>query len=155
MTVSTRKTVFLGGSCGDSTWRWQIAKPALDAARITWFDPQIKPVENWGDRAAIERVAKDEAQIVLIVIDAWTRAIASMGEATELICTGRDVVLVVQHIPPGIVIDNELIGERQRRDLNRYRAYLRDDLAPRYGASVFATVEEAITEICERLNQSE
>jgi hypothetical protein len=146
----TSYDVFLGGSCNPTTWRTDIARQAFDTAGITYYDPQTKPVENWGDRATIERAAKEQSRIVLMVIDSSTRSIASMGEVTELICTGRDVVLVIKHIPAGLTVDGEAVGERERRDLNRYRAYLRDDLAPRYGVPVFDTVTEAVARIRSR-----
>jgi raw len=147
--------VFLGGSCDPTTWRADIARPAFDAKGITYFDPQVKPVENWGDRATIETTAKATAHIILIVIDRQTSAITSMMESIELIALGRDVVLVVQHIPQGTLIGGETISERQRRDLNRPRAYLRDDFAPRHGVAVYETVNQAVAEICQRLTREE
>jgi hypothetical protein len=34
--------VFLGGSCGKTTWRKNIAIPFLEAASITYYNPQVR-----------------------------------------------------------------------------------------------------------------
>ena len=49
---------------------------------------------------------------------------ASMLEATEYIMGKRTVVLVVQDILPGTVIDGVECSAREIKDLNRARAYL-------------------------------
>jgi hypothetical protein len=51
----------------------------------------------------LENKAKEEAEIVLFVIDSQTRAIASMVEAVELIMMRRTVVLCVMQIEEGRV----------------------------------------------------
>ncbi len=80
--------------------------------------------------------------MLLFVIDSSTRAIASMLEAVEYILSQRNVVLVILDIPPSTVIDEIEIDERQRKDLNRARAFL-CDIAARHQkyCDVFDSVE--------------
>lgn len=74
----------------------------------------------------IEAIVKSNCQWLLFVIDNQTRAIASMVEASEYICAGRDVVLVVKDVDKGTQIASDTIGITQAKDLNRGRAYLVD-----------------------------
>lgn len=90
----------------------------------------------------LEAKAKEVCDVLLFVIDSKTRAIASMLEATEYIMSQRRVVIVIMDIPEGNKIDNELIGGRQLKDLNRARAFL-CDIAARHQqyCDVFDSIE--------------
>ena len=136
--------VFLGGSCDPTTWRRDVAMPALDAAGITYYNPQVT---DWKpELVEIEARAKEEADTLLFVVDGQTRAIASMLEAAECICDNREVVLVINDIPDGTEIAGQEVTVRELKDLNRARVYLAD-IAKRHGVLVFATVAEAVEEI--------
>jgi len=65
-----------------------------------------------------------------------------MLEAVEYILSQRNVVLVILDIQAGMVIDGIEIDERQRKDLNRARAFL-CDIAARHQkyCDVFDSVE--------------
>lgn len=133
--------VFLGGSCNPTTWRKDIAIPVLEAAGFTFYNPQV---DNWmPDLVEIEAKAKAEAENLLFVIDGQTRAIASILEATEYICSGRTVVLVVDDMQDKTVVDGQTVTGREFKDLNRARAYLRD-LAKRHDVGVFPSVKDAV-----------
>jgi hypothetical protein len=97
---------------------------------------------------ALEAKAKEVCDVLLFVIDAKTRAIASMLEATEYIMSSRRVVIVILDIPEGAKIDGEVIGGRQLKDLNRARAFL-CDIAARHQkyCDVFDSVESAVNHI--------
>lgn len=132
--------VFLGGSCNPTTWRKDIAIPVLEDGGVTYYNPQT---DDWSEElVATEAAAKDAARWLLFVIDGQTRAMASMLEASALIAGGRSVVLVVQDIPGGTVIDGQEVAGRELADLNRARAYLRA-MAAEYRAAQYPTVEEA------------
>lgn len=140
--------VFLGGSCGTTTWRRDVAIPALEAANVPYFNPQV---EVWDPSlVAIERKAKERAVLHLFVITGDTRAVAPMVEATELLImrVPHDnlaeffVALVVEDIPEGAQVDGEVVGAAERKDLNRGRAYLRD-MAMAQHTPVFSNVAEA------------
>lgn len=97
---------------------------------------------------AAEARAKEECDVLLFVIDNKTRAIASMLEATEYILRQRGVVLVILDLAPDTIIDGELIGGRQLKDLNRARAFL-CDIAARHqkNCDVFDSIESAVNHV--------
>lgn len=138
--------VFLGGSCNPTTWRKDVAIPILEAAGVSYYNPQV---DDWSPELVdIEAKAKAEAETLLFVIDSQTRAIASILEATEMIVEGRDVVLVINQIADGTEIGGQKVTGSELKDLNRARTYLHD-LAERHGmVDVYATVAEAVELIC-------
>src|SRR4051794_3147379 len=87
--------VFLGGTCGRSTWRQRIAIPALEAAGVTWFDPQLGHGEWTPAREETEMRAKDAADVLLFVVNAETRGVASIGEVAWLLGCQRPLALAV------------------------------------------------------------
>jgi raw len=142
-----RLDVFLGGSCNPTTWRHDIAIPMLDRAGVTYYNPQA---DNWSPELVdVETRAKDHADQLLFVIDSDTRAIASILEATEAICTDRAVSLVVKNVDP--VRRPEF--ESEAKDLNRARAYLRD-LATRHNVRVYPSVTAAVAGIIATVQES-
>jgi hypothetical protein len=141
----SRVKVFLGGSCNPTTWRRDIAIPALEAAGITYYNPQV---DDWSpELVEVEACAKRDATLLLFVVDAQTRAVASMNEVVEEVCRGREVALVVQDMEEG----NDLtVGPGLLKDLNRGRVYLRD-IAKRYGVICFSDVETAVEYVVHRM----
>ena len=118
------KQVFLGGSCNPTTWRKDIAIPILEAAKITYYNPQV---DEWTpDLMQIEAHAKRDAEMLFYVVDANTRAVASMNEVVECICRNRKIVLVVQNMEASNELTRDEAGsEALLKDLNRGRDYLR------------------------------
>lgn len=124
-----KNQVFLGGSCNPTTWREDTAVLVLREAGVRFFNPQVS---DWDESMpALEAKAKEESELLLFVIDRQTRAIASILEATEFTCTGRNVLLVIDDIEDGTEIAGQAITGRELRDLNRARSYLRE-LSGRY-----------------------
>jgi hypothetical protein len=145
---SSSTDVFLGGSCHPTTWRHDTAIPLLSRRGVHYYNPQV---DNWTEELiAIESKAKDEAAILFFVIDSETRALASIVECTEYLCSGREVVLVVKRIKDGSVIGGDKVGPAEMKDLNRARAYI-EELAKRHGTAVYSTVEAACEEIIKRI----
>lgn len=144
-----KKQVFLGGSCNPTTWRHDVAIPALEAADVAFYNPQV---DDWHEGLVkLEADAKAESEVLLFVIDGQTRAIASILEATEYTVAGRNVALVIEDIEDGTEVDDQVITGRELKDLNRARAYLRD-LADRHdNVTVFETVEAATNATAEQL----
>jgi hypothetical protein len=133
--------VFLGGSVGQTTWRDRVI-PLLDAASVTYFDPRYKP---GGGRWASEEEAqmKDGARVVLLVVSRETRATSTLVEVAEQsLKRPGSLVLVIEDVPEGSVIDGEEVGPRQLRDLNRGRAYARI-IATQAGVRIYSSVAEA------------
>jgi hypothetical protein len=107
-----------------STWRATQAIPALEAAQVTFYDPQVK---DWKPalmvleslmkvcvahraRPGIVPIAYAQVwcRVLLFVIGDQTRALASMIEAAALIGQGRHVVLVMNEMPAGAKIDGQV-----------------------------------------------
>src|SRR5687767_9714501 len=108
--------VFLGGACNPTTWRKDTAIPALEEAGVPFYNPQV---DDWHDGlVALEAAAKEDADVLLFVINGQTRGVASMVEAAFYIGQGRDVVLVLENVTEG--------DPAEVKDLNRGRTYLRD-----------------------------
>ncbi len=137
-----KKQIFLGGSCNPTTWRKDTAMPSLEAADVTFYNPQV---DDWHEGLVqLEADAKAESEILLFVIDGQTRAIASILEATEYTMAGRNVLLVIDNMVDGIELDGEKVTGRQLKDLNRARSYLRDLASRHDNARVFETLEQAV-----------
>lgn len=104
-------------------------------------------MDDWVLRAGIETKAKASAGNLLFVIDSQTRAISSMVEAAGyLSCGTESVYLVIDDVAEGTVIDGAPVGDRELRDLNRGRAYLRE-LAQRMDRPAYENVTRAIEAI--------
>ena len=131
--------VFLGGSCNPTTWRKDIAIPRLQKAKLTFYNPQV---DDWSPELVdIEARAKENADILLFVIDDQTRAVASIAEAAYYIGTGRKVVLVVQKFVGYESVYS--IHPNEFKDLNRGRTYL-EDFAKRHNVPLCDSVESAV-----------
>ena len=129
------KSIFLGGACGGSTWRRDIAIPLLEAAGVSFHNPQLAP-GAWTEGDEIEDMrAKAEAEVLLFVISEATRGVASVAEVAYLIASGRPLALCLRMIPgEGAEID----------DLNRGRIFLQT-MAAEHDVPVFSS-EHAATE---------
>jgi hypothetical protein len=136
--------VFLGGSCNPTTWRKDIACPMLDKHAITYYNPQV---DDWHTGLIeVEKQAKNNAKILLFVIDNQTRGIASISEAAYYMGAGRKVVLVVQKFSS----EANNITTVEFADLNRGRVYL-EDIAKITETPVFDNVDSAINFIVNML----
>ena len=137
------RQVFLGGACGGTTWRRDIAIPALEAAGITYFNPQLGVGEWTPECEAAEMKAKDEADVLLFVINGETRGVASVAEAAYLLAARRPLALVLTDVSEDCHIDGQAIGPAERDDLNRGRVFIRT-MAASHGVPVFSDVESAV-----------
>jgi hypothetical protein len=141
--------VFLGGSCNPTTWRNDIALPMLEKFSVKYFNPQV---DEWYEELVVKEAhAKERAKIVLIVIDSMTRSIVCVNEAVEYICRGRRVILVVERIKQGTIIDGKELSCAEIADLNASRLFLQN-LAMKKEVRVFNDVRAAIDEIIKWLN---
>ena len=138
-----KKQIFLGGACGTTTWRRDIAIPALEAAGITYHDPQLGIGEWTPGREADEMRAKDQADVLLFVIDDHTRGVASVAEVAYLLATRRTLALVVTDIQEGSRVGDQVIDSSESADLNRGRIFIRT-MAAEQGVPVFQEVESAV-----------
>lgn len=78
----TRLTVFLGGTCGTSTWRSQLI-PMLDSEKVSYFNPQLGPGE-WNEEAQkVEDLHRENDDICLYVITPEGEGFYSFVEAAD------------------------------------------------------------------------
>lgn len=137
------RQVFLGGACGTTTWRRDIAIPALETAGITYYDPQLGLGEWTEARESAEMKAKADADILLFVINGKTRGVASVAEVSYLLAANRPLVLVLEFIQQGTCIDGCYLTSAECDDLNRGRIFVRT-MSLQHGVPLFKTVEEAV-----------
>jgi len=141
--------VFLGGTCGKSTWRKDIALPLLMKHGISFYNPQLP---EWSTHyIPLEAAIKDKCRALLYVITEDTRAITSMLEAGHYIGGRCNVVLCIQYLEDGVVIRGEELTPTAVKDYNRARAYLAD-LANRCGVPIFDKIEEAVHCVIDKVN---
>ncbi|XP_066295635.1 uncharacterized protein [Branchiostoma lanceolatum] len=139
--LTIRREVFLGGSCANTTWREQIAIPLLRKHGITYFNPQL-PV--WNLRyLPLENEAKANCTVLLAVITGETRGLASMVEIAFYIGQDRDLVLSLEDIQGGTVINGHKVTNQELQDYSRGRVYLAD-AANCHGIPVFTNITEAV-----------
>lgn len=135
-------TVFLGGVCGNSTWRDTIAIPVFKDAGIKYFNPQL-PAGTWSPEASVvEMEAKNNADCWLFVIDGSTRAIGSLVEASWAIGRFKNIILVLQDVGSTLE-DGTVLSPAELKDLNRGRHYLRE-VALAAGYEVFDLISDAV-----------
>lgn len=141
-----RAQVFLGGAAGLTTWRTDIAIPALDAAGITYYNPQL-PLGHWSPaNEPAEMQAKDEADVLLFVINAETRGVATVAEVAYYMALGRQLALSITDIPP----DSTLYKQPEIDDLNRGRIFLRT-MARQRNIPVYTEIAGAVQHAIRRL----
>jgi hypothetical protein len=140
--------VFLGGACGDTTWRRDVAIPRLEAAGVGYFDPQLARGAWTAAHEAVDIAAKAAADVLLFVVHEATRGVAGIAEVAYLLAAGRPLALYVGDVGEGAAIDGRPVDGRERDDLNRGRLFLRT-MATQHGvpvhASIAAATDHAIT----------
>lgn len=144
-----KSNVFLGGACGATTWRRDVAIPLLEAAGLSYFNPQLGVGEWTEECESIEQCAKDEADILLFVVNGQTRGVASLAEVAYYIGVERPLVLVLEDLDAGVQIDNTPVSDAECQDLNRGRFYVQA-MAENHLLPTFETVESAINYIIHR-----
>ncbi len=135
--------VFLGGAAGQTIWRRDIAIPALEAAAVTYYDPQL-PLGAWSEaNEAAEMQAKDAAAVLLFVINRETRGVATVAEVAYYMGLGRQLALAITDIPHNASLYDQPLHQSEIDDLNRGRIFLRT-MARVHNIPVFDTVEKAV-----------
>ncbi|XP_022327865.2 uncharacterized protein LOC111127124 isoform X1 [Crassostrea virginica] len=134
--------IYLGGSCGDSEWRENIAIPMMRKYGLSYANPHVR--SEWKHRFIPMQVAsREKCRTLLYVITGRTRSLSSMIEAGYYIGKGCKVVLCVQKMVPDSYIGGEKITKAAADDYNRGRSYL-IDLASREGVQLFEDIGEAV-----------
>ena len=146
------KQVFLGGACGRTTWRQDIAIPILEARKVTFHNPQMGVGEWTADDEAGEMLTKDEADVLLFVISNETRGVAAQAEAAYLIGCGTPVSVCLQFVEAGLSIEGKEIDAYEADDLNRGRLFVKS-MAQKHNIPVFDNVKEATEYACQLVDE--
>nr|XP_016927134.1 uncharacterized protein LOC108007877 isoform X2 [Drosophila suzukii] len=130
--------VFLGGSCNPTTWRADVAIPALKELGISFYNPQVS---DWTpDLIELEHRAKEKARVLFFVMDSETRASAGAIEAAHIAGQNcKQLVLVLHPYKPNQKILNEPISQQEYIDLNRNQLILKE-LVSRRGLPVLDNI---------------
>ena len=138
--------VFLGGSCGPTTWRADTAVPFLRSHGITFYNPQQS---NWvPEMIELEHQAKQTSQIILMVLNEQTRNVVSMIECSYLAGARRRIMVVIRPYPelesaPAHSFGSERATDPELRDLNAALTTVHD-LVERREIPVFADLDVAL-----------
>ena len=160
-----KNQVFLGGACGATTWRQDIAIPMLEKAGVEYLNPQI---EDWDEQDAywkaqgvkggimeVEAREKIASHVILFPFASTTRGIASLSEAIEFISEGRQkVVLVMADLEPGTVIDGQTITQDEADDINDARIIL-EEFARAMRVPVYRNIARASEAVVTLLKEAE
>ena len=136
--------VFLGGSCGNTSWRQDIAIPILEASNATYYNPQITP-DKWSIRKIPEEnLAKETSKSVLFVISKDSPSIASITEAAFLMGKRGNLYLVIEDLENTDSQMSYTMTRLSEKDNRRARSYLRET-AKLHNIPIFPTIQEAIS----------
>ncbi|XKL67292.1 hypothetical protein PGB90_002783 [Kerria lacca] len=146
------KEVFLGGSCNPTTWRRDVAIPILEKCDISFYNPQVT---DWSpELIELEHQAKENALILLYVIDTETRNVVSLIETSHFLGNRRNVIIVLNSYQgPGQIIGCEKITLEEFHDLNT-SLVLFQQLIERRKVSVFSDVIEGMNKSIEEIKNS-
>ncbi|XP_033248924.1 uncharacterized protein LOC108163193 isoform X2 [Drosophila miranda] len=134
--------VFLGGSCNPTTWRADVAIPALKELGISFYNPQVS---DWTpDLIELEHRAKEKARVLFFVMDSETRASAGAIEAAHIAGQNcKQLVLVLHPYKPNQKILNEPISQQEYLDLTRNQMILKE-LVSRRGLPVLDNIPSGL-----------
>ncbi|XP_043070386.1 homeobox protein 5 isoform X2 [Drosophila grimshawi] len=134
--------VFLGGSCNPTTWRADVAIPALKELGISFYNPQVS---DWTpDLIELEHRAKEKARVLFFVMDSETRASAGAIEAAHIAGQNcKQLVLVLHPYKPNQNILNEPISHQEYLDLIRNQLILKE-LVSRRGLPVLDNIPSGL-----------
>ncbi|XP_046570432.1 uncharacterized protein LOC124278705 [Haliotis rubra] len=145
------RDVYLGGSCGESKWREEIAVPMLKRHGLSYQDPHVS---EWVARLIPMQVAlRERCRLLLYVFTQNTRGLAAMVEAGYYIGLGCRVVLCIQMMKDATVIAGEELTESALNDYNRGRMYL-SDMASREGVPVFDNIQDSVQCVISQLQSA-
>jgi len=135
--------VFLGGACGVTTWRQDIAIPILEQAGVRYFNPQMAPGAWTPAHQYLEMEVKSQAPVWLFVLNEQTRGVASIGETAYRIGQGGGLALALTDIPYSARFEHhQPCDPREIDDLNRGRVFLRA-MADEHRIPVFDSIAAA------------
>ncbi|RHY26297.1 hypothetical protein DYB32_007759 [Aphanomyces invadans] len=156
--TTTVKKVYLGGNITNTNWRATQAIPRLQAAGLPYYSPlgdfHYIPTAHGREERKMDKHMKIKAGLVLMVIPNTCRSIAAMIDTIALVCSGRAVILVVEPMTEGMIVeDGSAVYGREFKDLMRARLYL-EETAARHDICTFDSVADAIDAIVSKASSS-
>jgi len=103
VTVGGARDVYLGGSCGATSWREELAIPLLMKSGLTFFNRDSSRF------IPMEAAAMDASRVLLFVISRETRSLSTMALASHYVGLGCNVVLCVQLLTDTVPINHEKV----------------------------------------------
>jgi hypothetical protein len=138
----TTPPIFLGGACGRTTWRSDIAIPILEAAGVPYYNPQL-PEGAWTPAHQYKEMeVKTAADVWLFVFTGDTRGIASIGEVAYRMGSSGKIAIAIEDVPYNAVLNGHVLSNAEVDDINRGRVFLRA-MAEEHGIPVFEDVASA------------
>ncbi|XP_042220331.1 uncharacterized protein LOC121865064 isoform X2 [Homarus americanus] len=136
------RDIYLGGSIGNRvSWRDDIAIPMLRKHGLSYFNPAAGACS--GRLLPMEAALMEHSRVLFFVITDTTRGVSAMTLASHYIGLGCNVVLCVQMITEGSLVNGETLSRLALKDYNRGRSYLTDQ-ANKDGIPVFVNIQEGI-----------
>lgn len=136
------KQIFLGGACGSSNWRTDIAIPILERAGVSYYNPQLTEGAWTPAHQYAEMDAKTAADVWLFVLNDQTRGVASIGEVAYRIGQNGKLALALNDLNENSRFEGRVPDPREIDDLNRGRVFLRA-MAKTHGIPVFESIAAA------------
>lgn len=138
----TTPPIFLGGACGRTTWRTDIAIPILEAAGVPYYNPQL-PEGAWTPAHQYKEMeVKAAADVWLFVFTGDTRGIASVGEVAYRIGNFGKIAIAIENMPYGTVLNGQTLSDAEIDDINRGRVFLHA-MAAEHDIPIFEDVASA------------
>ncbi|XP_055897070.1 uncharacterized protein LOC106065173 isoform X2 [Biomphalaria glabrata] len=153
-TVEEVYDIYLGGSCGETKWREDLAIPLLKREGVSFLNPMVT---KWSEYLIpMQAAEREKCRLLLFVIADCTRAIGAMVEAGYYIGRSCRVILCLEKLHSCSTVSGEQMTEKALQDYTRGRMYL-SDMASRAGVPVFEKVTESLesaVKTIRKLNQS-
>uniref|UniRef100_A0A915J8Q6 Uncharacterized protein n=1 Tax=Romanomermis culicivorax TaxID=13658 RepID=A0A915J8Q6_ROMCU len=136
--------IFLGGSCGATTWRKDFVIPYLKSAGISYFNPQRA---TWTeDMIKIEERAKNNSRLLLFVVDSSQPSLISLVEIAFLAARNAPLIVV---LPTESELAVGPIKDPKHDRLNSFD-FLRNALR-RHNIPVYRQIADALKIVSDRI----
>lgn len=160
--------IYLGGSLSTKNhWRSNIAIPLLKKHGLSYYNPSLRDDlmnsnsiiydnDNYTSSKSNDvlewKQSIDKSEVVLFVVTNDTRSLSSMIMAGYSLGIGKKMVLCIQEMSRGVIVDGEELTDQAVKDYNRGRTYL-SDFAHRKNVTVFNNIEEAVESAIDMCNK--
>ena len=142
--------VFLGGVCGKTKWRKEIAIPILEDRNIAYFNPQVEEGQWDESLIAIEQKARIESKYFLFYLCAEYSSLVSMLEILHEGNSGKTIFVVLEEYQGR---GGEGEGEGYAKDVRRARSYLGEMVKDYPQIHLYSGICEAALKLCKEIEK--